>query len=91
MSTQRPSRSPSRRIGLDADLAQLVLDLVDDRLDLPVVGAAGEQEGVGDRELLAHVEGEEVGGELVGGGAGRRVHQLDGVLGRGQFHSGSAG
>ena len=57
---------------LGADLAQLVLDLVDDRLDLAVVGAAGDQEGVGDGELVADVEGDDLAGELVGAAARRR-------------------
>src|SRR3954471_20684280 len=36
--------------GLGAELAELVLDLVDDRLHLAVVARRREQEGVGDRE-----------------------------------------
>src|SRR3712207_6993776 len=36
-----------------ADVAKPVLDLVDDRADLPVVGGRAEHEGVRDHELLA--------------------------------------
>ncbi len=60
---------------LGADLAELVLDLVDDRLDLAVVGGRGEQEGVGDGELLADVEGDDLLAELVGGRAGGGVRR----------------
>src|SRR4051794_36688266 len=38
--------------GLGTDLAELVLDLVDDRLHLPLVARRAEQEGVGDDELV---------------------------------------
>jgi hypothetical protein len=57
---------------LGADLAQLVLDLVDDRLDLAVVGGRGEQEGVGDRELLADVEGDDLVASLSEAALARR-------------------
>src|SRR6478672_894917 len=73
--------------GLRADLAQLVLDLVDDRLDLAVVGGGGEQEGVGDGELLADVEGHDVRGELVGGGPRGSADELEGVVGGGHRRS----
>ena len=69
---------------LGADLAQLVLDLVDDRLDLPVVAAGGEQEGVGDGELLADVEGDEVGGRACRRPRGRRRGR---ARGRGRWRS----
>ena len=69
--------------GLGAGLAQLLLDLVDDRLDLALVGRRAEQEGVGDHELLADVEGQDVLGQLVGGRPRGCVHQLDGVVGGG--------
>jgi hypothetical protein len=45
--------------------AQPVLDLVDDRLDLPVVARRTQQEDVGDEELIADVEGQDVLGQLV--------------------------
>ena len=50
-----------------------LLDLVDDRLDLPVVGRGGQQEGVGDRQHVADVVGDDVVREPVGGrlGGGR--------------------
>jgi hypothetical protein len=50
---------------LRADVAQLVLDLVDDRPDLPVVGRRADQERVGDHQLLRHVERDDVVSELV--------------------------
>src|SRR5699024_1822879 len=66
---------------LGAELAERALDGVDDRLDLAVVARGGDEEGVGDRELLAHVEGDDLGRLLVGGGAGGGAHELEGVVG----------
>ena len=83
MSTQRPSRSPSRRTGLAPIVAQRVLDRVDDRLDLPVVGGRAEQERVGDDELLGDVEGDDVLGQLVRGRLGGGADELEGPVGGG--------
>ena len=69
---------------LGADLAQLVLDLVDDRLHLAVVARRGEQERVGDRELVADVEGHDVLGQLVGG---RARGDVDEARRRGRWRS----
>src|SRR6478735_8939814 len=63
---------------LGVDLAELVLDLVDDRLHLPLVGRGGEQERVGDRQLLRDIEGDDLLGELVRGRTGGGVDELDG-------------
>ena len=46
--------------GLGAELSQGVLDALHDGLDLAVVGPAGDQERVGDGQLVADVEGEEI-------------------------------
>jgi hypothetical protein len=54
---------------LGPGLAQLVLDVINDRLDLAIVGCRAEQERVGDDKLLAHVVGDDVGSELVGRGS----------------------
>jgi hypothetical protein len=62
---------------LGAELAQPVLDLVDDGPHLAVVGGRAEQERVGDHQLVGDVEGDDVGGELVGRGASGLAHQLD--------------
>ena len=59
--------------------AQALLDGVDDRADLPVVGRRAEEEGVGDDQLLGHVEGDDVLGELVGCRFGGGHHQGDGL------------
>ena len=64
---------------LGAQPAQSLLDRVDDRADLPVVGRRAEHEDVGDDELVAHVEGEDVVGELVGGRLGGGDRQLAGT------------
>ena len=90
---QHPATVPlalaAHRLG--ADLAKLVLDLVDDRLDLSFVACGGDQKGVGDRELFADVEGDEVAGQLVGRGARGGVHQLDGMFSGGHTDSESEG
>ena len=73
---------------LGAELPQPLLDRVDDRLDLAVVGRRAQDEAVGDHQLLAHVEGEDVVGELVGGRLGGGDGQLAGAVGdrsSGQF------
>jgi hypothetical protein len=62
---------------LGAELAQPLLDGVHDREHLAVVGCGGEQEHVGDDELLAHVEQQDVLAELVGRGLGSRGRELD--------------
>src|SRR3954452_7921977 len=64
-----------------AGVAELVLDLVDDRLDLTVVAGGGQQERVGDGELVADVEGDDVLRQLVGGRACGDVDEGDGVVG----------
>src|SRR4029453_703153 len=67
------------RLGVQG--AQLLLDRVDDRTDLPVVGGRRDQERVGDRQLLGDVERDHVLGLLVVGGLRGRGQQLDGPLG----------
>src|SRR3954454_22235223 len=64
-------------------VAELVLDLVDDRLHLAVVARGLQQERVGDGELVADVEGDDVLRQLVGGRAGGDVDEGDGVVGGG--------
>src|SRR5664279_583892 len=65
---------------LRADLAQPVLDGVDDRLDLSVVRRRADHERVGDHELIGDVERDNVLGELVGGGLRSGVHEFDGAV-----------
>ena len=62
-------------------LAQPVLDLVHDRPHLAVVGGGTEQEHVGDDELLAHVVGDDVTGELVRRSLCGDPRKLDGPAG----------
>jgi hypothetical protein len=50
---------------LDALLTKPFLDLVDDRLHLPLVRRRGEHEGIGDRQPVADVDDRHVGGEFV--------------------------
>ena len=63
------------------DLAELVLHLVDDRADGALVVGAGQHEGVGDGELVADVEGQDLVGLLVVRGLGRDGDELEGVVG----------
>src|SRR5687767_11519190 len=56
----------AHRLGAEL-LVQPLLDLVDDRLDLAVVGRGGEQEGVRDGQHIADVVCDDVVRELVGG------------------------
>jgi hypothetical protein len=65
---------------LGTDLTELLLDLVDDRLDLTVVRSRAEHEGVGDDELVGHVEGDDVVGELVAGGLSGDGDELGGAI-----------
>src|SRR5665648_623979 len=50
---------------LDAERAKLVLDAVDDRTDLTVVGGRRQNEDVGERELFTDVNGDDLVGQLV--------------------------
>jgi hypothetical protein len=72
---------PAYRLG--ADVPELVLHLIDDRLHLPVVGRGAEHEGVGDDELVGDVEGDDVVGELVGRCLGGGADELEGAFGGG--------
>src|SRR4051794_26932108 len=66
-----------------SDLAQLVLDLVDDRAHLAVVRRRADDEGVGDDQLFGHVEGDDVVSEFVRRCLGGGVDELDRSVGRG--------
>src|SRR4051812_15768241 len=68
---------------LGAQLAELVLDLVDDRAHLPVVGGRAEHERVGDHQLLGDVEGDDVLRQLVRGRLGGGAHEVEGTVGCG--------
>src|SRR5207342_17178 len=65
---------------LGADLTQPVLHLVDDGADLAVAGRGDDDEGIGERQLLADVDTGDGGGELLvrrgSGGAG----ELEGTV-----------
>src|SRR5674476_723744 len=67
---------------LDPELAKLVLDVVDDRADLAVVGSGRQNEDVGERELLTDVQSDDLAGQLVLGGCGCSPGRSNGV-GRG--------
>src|SRR5665811_2182813 len=64
----------------DAHLTKLVLDAVDDRADLPVVRGGGQYEDVGERELLTDVNGDDLAGQLVLGGCGDSLGEINGTL-----------
>ena len=83
-STQRPSRSPSRRIGLAPISRSLSSISSTIALTWRSLVRRGEQEGVGDGELLADVEGDDVLAELVGRPRGRRRGR---ARGRGRWRS----
>src|ERR1035437_8811427 len=53
---------------LPAELAELVLDPVDDRADLTVVGCRRQNEDVGERKLLTDVNRDDLAGQFVLGG-----------------------
>ena len=72
-----------------ACLLELELYLVDDRADLPVVGAGAQQERVGDRELVADVVGDDVSGQLLCRGERGDLGELNGSRG-GSHVAGSA-
>lgn len=61
-------------------LLKPLLDLVDDRLDLAVVGGRGQQEGVCDRQHVADVVRNDVVREPVGGRLSGGVDELDGAV-----------
>src|SRR6266851_5070518 len=74
-------------------LAQVVLDRLDDGPYLTVIGRRAEQEHVGDDELLTHVVGDDVAGELVGRGRSGYLRKLNGPGGGSHvwYSSSSAG
>ena len=76
-----PLALPAQR--LVAGQPELLLHLVDDRLDLPLVVAGHDHEDVGDREPIADVDQHDVGGELVGGGSPGDLGELYGGVGGG--------
>ena len=61
---QHPAATPlalaAHRLGLLGQLEQALLDGVDDGQHLALVGRGGDQERVGDRELVAHVDDDDV-------------------------------
>ena len=61
-------------------LAEPALDLVDDGRDLALDGRRADEEHVGDGQVVGHVEGDDVLGQLLVGGLGRGDGQLDGTL-----------
>ncbi len=58
-------------------VAQLLLDVVDDRVDLTLVGCRCDDEAVGDHQLLRHVEHHDVGRQLLVCGEGRDAGHLE--------------
>src|SRR5687767_5245770 len=75
----------AHRLGAEL-LVQPLLDLVNDRLDLAVVGRGGEQEGVRDGQHVADVVRDDVVRELVGGRLRGHIDQLDGAIGGSHPH-----
>jgi hypothetical protein len=71
------------RLGLLRQFQQPLLDRVDDRLYLAFVGRGGDQERVGDHQLVGDVDDDDVVGLLVGGGLCGGQGQLDSALGCG--------
>src|SRR5665647_6153 len=65
---------------LDAELAKLVLDVVDDRADLTVVGSRRQNEDVGERKLLTDVQSDDLAGQLVRGGCSCSSGEVNGML-----------
>jgi hypothetical protein len=68
---------------LDAQVAQDVLDLVDDRPHLSLGLGRDDDEDVGQRELLGDVDAGDGRRELAGGGGRRRPGQLERSVGCG--------
>src|ERR1035437_9817581 len=65
---------------LDAELAKLVLDTVDDRTDLAVVGSRRQNEDISERELFTDVDGDDLAGQLVLGSCGDSLGEINGTL-----------
>src|ERR1019366_5893860 len=65
---------------LHAKLAKLVLDAVDDRIDLTVVGCRRQNEDVGKSKLLADINGDDLAGQLVLGSCRDSLGELNGTL-----------
>src|SRR5664280_2723310 len=65
---------------LDAKLAKLVLDAVDDRIDLTVVGCGRQNEDVGQGKLLADINGDDLAGQLVLGSCRDSLGEINGTL-----------
>ncbi len=63
--------------GLVAGLAHLLLDLVDNGVDLPFVGRRGDDEAVGDDQLIGHVDDDDIVGKLRRGRARGDSGHLD--------------
>src|SRR5690606_37814702 len=74
----------ARGLGVEL-LGQPLLALVDDRLDLAVVGGGREQERVGDGQHVTDVVGDDVVRELVGGRLGGGGDELEGTVGCGHY------
>ena len=74
----------AHRLGAEL-LVQPLLDLVDDRLDLAVVGRGGQQEGVRDRQHVADVVRDDVVRELVGGRLRGGGDELDRAVSGGHY------
>ena len=71
--------------GLVPREAHLLLDLVDDRVDLALVGRRRDDEAVGDDELAGHVDDDDVCGQLGRRSARHDGRHLDGFVGRGHI------
>ena len=62
---------------LAAELAEPVLDLVDDGADLALGGGGGDDEDVGERHLVTHVDRHHLLGDLLLGGQGGHLGELE--------------
>src|SRR5437763_8433514 len=82
-----PFALPAHRLGLLREPEQPLLDRIHDRLHLALIGCGGDQERVGDHELVCHVEDHDVVGLLVGGRLRGGQRELDGALGCGHSDS----
>lgn len=61
-----------------AGLAQFLLDVVDDGVDLTFVGCRCDDETIGDHQLLRHVEHHDVGRQFLVCCEGRDAGHLEG-------------
>src|SRR5665648_690506 len=65
---------------LDAELSKRVLDAVDDRTDLTVIGSGRQNEDICERELFTDVNGDDLAGQLVRGSCRDSLGEINSML-----------